>query len=222
MGTTAGASPRLNAAAPAARSLPVTDCREAASEGLDRARRARLRGTSTRASSLTSPRRPPGPAPPRIAQQSHSAAPGPRAAPCPEQHKRPGRGLCDLAFAGAAFGIRTRDLRTTRPVEIVTGCAIRSHQILFSLIRAPITVPLSVCRVVPSTSVRAPLALPTRGKAMSRPARALRRHHAGTAWRDRTYETIALIHRSLVHIPDVDEHSSKHSNNSGSTVPHPG
>lgn len=28
-----------------------------------------------------------------------------------EQHKRPGHGLCDLAFAGAAFGIRSRDLR---------------------------------------------------------------------------------------------------------------
>jgi hypothetical protein len=47
--------------------------------------------------------------------QAHLAAPRPCDASCPWQRERPGHGLCDLAFTGAAFGIRTRDLRITRP-----------------------------------------------------------------------------------------------------------
>lgn len=61
-----------------------------------------------------------------------------------------------LSLRGAAFGIRTHDLRITRPSEIVTDCDTWSHHMLFSQVSTPVTVPLLACCVAPSTGVRAP------------------------------------------------------------------
>ena len=43
---------------------------------------------------------------------------------------------------GQAFGIRTWDLRMTRPSEIVTACGTWAHQILFSQISTQVMVRL--------------------------------------------------------------------------------
>jgi len=92
---------------------------------------------------------------------------------------------------GAAFGIRTRDLRITRPIEIVPDRTTPSHQIQFSQIRAPITVPLPVCRVAPSTGVRAPLALPTPVRRDTRRWADPRQHNADTLCRGHTGHSAA-------------------------------